>query len=161
MIALLPYCNQEGSIPNERDLARNPGLAKLIDDLRLNNPDESHALPDSLKHTLFQRISREPARVETDLNGKIVATNPAFSALCGYSFSEIRGKKPGSFLQGQETDSRDVDRIRTAIKNNESVSVELTNYHKNGLPYRVHISIEPLFDDSGNPIGYIATETQC
>ena len=44
------------------------------------------------------RLEAEPARVFTDEEGGIIAINPAFSNLCGYTFGEIKGKKPGAPL---------------------------------------------------------------
>ena len=133
------------------------GLSKLFDDLAAE-PDESiPEAPHSLKEALFSRIDQEPARVRTDENGLITATNPAFSRLCGYSYSEIRGKKPGSFLHGPLTESDVVDEIRQALAAREPVRVELTNYHKDGSPYRVQIFISPRYIE-GQFVGYDAEE---
>lgn len=142
-------------VRSSRDLS-SQGLRKLLDDLALSHPRIN--LPDAIRTKLIRRIDGEPARVETDEQGRIISTNPAFSALCGYSFQEIRGRKPGSFLQGEGTDPASVAAIRRALKRREPVEVDMVNYHKNGSPYRVHISIVPIFDSRGRHTGFRAIE---
>jgi len=132
-------------------------------------PDLSNILPagpdttvrpdsEALFSRVLARIEGEPARVTTDLEGHITSINPAFSGLCGFSFGEIEGKKPGQFLQGAETDPGSVDTIRRAVRARTSCTTEVVNYHKNGARYRVRIEVEPLRDSMGNVIGFSAAE---
>lgn len=116
------------------------------------------AVPDTLHEKVLSRIVAEPPRVETDVEGRVVAINPAFSGLCGYTFQEIRGRKPGSMLQGEGTEPAQVEKIRAAVRKGENVVAEMVNYHKNGTPYRVKIQIDPLRDDSGVLTGFRAVE---
>ncbi len=118
------------------------------------------AVPGAVRERLLAQIAAEPARVTTDADGRITAINPAFSGLCGFTFSEVCGKKPGSFLQGKETEPAAVDVIRQAVRSGSSCVTELLNYHKNGIPYRVRIEVEPLRDPDGNLTGFRATETK-
>jgi PAS domain S-box-containing protein len=161
MIAVLPYCNVEGS-PAARGASRVPsrrgGLERLMDDLRA--PVPGTRAPGELRHLVMEKIDAEPARVETNLKGEIRAINPAFSAMCGYAFAEIRGRKPASFLQGSLTDPTEVARIRKAVHACLPVEADLVNYHKNGSTYRVRISIEPIRNGDGSPSGFRAVETK-
>lgn len=150
--------DQEGSAP-EQDCPQSGGLTKLMNDLRGAPCEISAVAPSGLKQAVLDRIDKEPACVETDLDGRILATNPAFSKLCGYAYSEIQGKKPGAFLQGAETCPHEVEKLRQAIRARHPVEVEITNYHKDGAPYRVKIAIEPIVDQSGQPTGFLAKET--
>ncbi|MCX6962545.1 MAG: PAS domain-containing protein [Verrucomicrobia bacterium] len=104
------------------------------------------------------RISQEPARVRTDANGHVIDINPAFSGLCGYTFEEIRGRKPGSLLQGSETTEDSILALRDAIRSRQSCSVEMVNYHKNQTTYRVHIELSPQFNLLGELDGFEALE---
>jgi len=115
---------------------------------------------EELKDLVMDRIDAEPARVETDESGNIIATNPAFSHLCGYSFKEVEGRKPGNILQGEATDRAEIDKIRAALKEGRSVEARLINYHKDTSPYRVHISITPVYDQTGKLTGFAATEAK-
>ena len=116
--------------------------------------------PQRLKDAVMHRIASEPARVETDAAGHLVAINPAFSGLCGFSFQEVAGKKPGSFLQGSRSDLAAVATLRAAVASGSSCTVELVNYHKDGHPYRVRIQLEPLRNRRGVLTGFRAEEKE-
>ncbi len=135
--------------------ASGKGLARLASDLR-----ERAAVPPpaTLRARVLDRIDAEPPRVETDAEGRIVAINPAFTGLCGYSFSEIQGKKPGMLLQGPKTDPSQVEVIRQAVRQGKPCVARLVNYHKNGSTYHVEISVEPVRDKAGVLTGFRAVE---
>jgi PAS domain S-box-containing protein len=107
---------------------------------------------------VLDRITQEPARVRTDANGHVVDINPAFSGLCGYTFEEIRGRKPGSLLQGSETTEDSILALRNAIRSRQSCSMEMVNYHKNQTTYRVQIDLSPRFNLLGELEGFEALE---
>lgn len=111
-----------------------------------------------LLEDVLERIDAEPARVVTDPDGCVLTINPAFSMLCGYSFGEIVGRKPGSLLQGPETTAESIEVLRQGIRSRLACQVEMVNYHKDKTPYNVRIELEPLSDSLGNHIGFQATE---
>jgi len=113
---------------------------------------------DTLASDLLARIQNEPARVVTDARGRITSINPAFSALCGYTFEEVRGKKPGDFLQGPETETPSVEKLRKAIRNRTGCTTTLMNYHKDGSTYNVRIELKPFFKKNGALAGFRAAE---
>jgi len=80
--------------------------------------------------------------------------------MCGYSYEDLRGKKPGSLLKGQRTDQTEVDRIRSAISSQTSCEVKIFNYHKLGREYLVSIQIEPVRDHSGDLVALVAVERE-
>ncbi len=138
----------------------------MISDISESSPQDSelkplHLLPPDAER-LFEavrlRISQEPARVRADLSGRVTEINPAFSGLCGYSFEEIRGRKPGSLLQGPETTPASVLALREAISTRQACSVEMINYHKNQSTYRVQIEFSPFLNDLGEVEGFEALE---
>ncbi len=118
------------------------------------------APPAHLREKILRRIESEPARVETDINGGVVSMNPAFTALCGYTYPEIVGRKPGSFLQGEKTEPDTVRILREAFRNAHSCEVEMSNYRKDGSIYRVHIRMDPLRDETGTLTGFRAIERE-
>jgi PAS domain S-box-containing protein len=113
---------------------------------------------DRIFQNLLCRISNEPARVQTDADGRVVEINPSFSELCGYTFEEIRGRKPGSLLQGPETTPQSVLALRNAIRSRQGCTVEMVNYHKNQTTYRVQIELTPQFNALGELEGFEAVE---
>ena len=107
---------------------------------------------------VLMRIEAEPARVFTDEKGEIIAINPAFSNLCGYTFGEIKGKKPGTFLQGPATTPESIAILRTAIQTGTPCVTEVLNYHKDKSVYRVQIELQPWADESSSLKGFMAIE---
>ncbi|MEI7775800.1 MAG: PAS domain-containing protein [Verrucomicrobiota bacterium] len=107
---------------------------------------------------VLMRIEAEPARVFTDEKGGIIAINPAFSNLCGYTFGEIKGKKPGTFLQGPATTPQSIATLRAAIKTGTPCVTEVLNYHKDQSIYRVQIELHPWKDETSSLKGFMAIE---
>ena len=94
----------------------------------------------------------------TDADGKIEYINAGFEKLTGYSLEEARGKKPGPMLQGKDTDPETIKNIRYHLDRQEPFYTEILNYHKNGTPYWVSLSIAPVFDERGRVERFISVE---
>ncbi len=84
--------------------------------------------------------------------------NNAFIKTTGYSFEEVKGKTPGSFLQGRDTDPKVVEYIRAQIKERKPFECVILNYTKSGGEYWVSIECSPVFDDKGELINFVAIE---
>ena len=130
----------------------------MIADLTENSLWSDASTESSLLKKVLARIDAEPARVRTDANGLIVEINPAFTQLCGYRFTEIQGRKPGSMLQGKETTPESIEILRQAINDQIPCTVEMINYHKNTSKYSVLIEFSPLWSISGDLEGFEAVE---
>lgn len=98
------------------------------------------------------------AIIITDVNGLIEWVNEGFEKLTEYKLEEVKGKKPGSFLQGEKTNPADVFAIRKGIASLKSFYQEIYNYSKSGKGYWLGINITPLFDEKNNLTGFIAIE---
>ena len=96
--------------------------------------------------------------VVTDAEGRVEWINPGFTRISGYTFEEVRGKKPGDLLQGPDTDRAVVAQIRERLAAQEGFKVELCNYHKSGRPYWVEIEVQPLRDPAGRLTGFMGLE---
>ncbi len=99
------------------------------------------------------------AVIITDALGYIEWVNEGFIRLTGYTLGEVQGKKPGSLLQGPQTDKGTLYLIRQAIDKGESFEHELLNYSKDKRPYWVRISAQPIYDDANRLEKYIAIES--
>lgn len=106
-----------------------------------------------------QQISAE-GFVMSGADGLVQWVNPAFTAMCGYTVEELRGKNLGPILQGEKTDRGTAARMRRAVKEYQPCRETILNYHKNGEPYWVEIAITPLFDDDGKPLWLVARERE-
>lgn len=97
------------------------------------------------------------AVIISDSQGLIEYVNNGFERLTGYPLSEVKGKKPGSFLQGPETDPATVTKIRTYLRERKSFYDEILNYRKNGKPYWTSLSISPVIKN-GILLNFIAVQ---
>lgn len=89
-------------------------------------------------------------------NGLTQYVNPGFTKLTGYTADEIVGKSPGKLLQGPNTCSDTISRIREKLKSNQAFDEQLLNYTKEGEPYWISLSINPIFDKHGNLERYVS-----
>jgi PAS domain S-box-containing protein len=86
----------------------------------------------------------------------LVYVNEHFITLTGYQPSEVIGRNC-RILQGPETDSRDVDRLREAIRRTQPIYVELLNYRKDGQAFWNGVLLRPIRTTSGTVTHFVAT----
>jgi len=106
-----------------------------------------------------QRVTPE-GMVASGPDGLVQWINPAFSAMCGYTLDELRGKKLGPILQGEATDRETAARMRSAVHAHRPCRETILNYHKNGTPYWVEVAITPILNDKGEPLFLVARERE-
>ncbi len=150
----------------EKDLASNPDLLRTVSDLNetltnLSSTTTPIKLPsDDLRDRVLGLVALVAPRVWTDVCGHVTRVNSAFTGLCGYTFSEIAGRKPGHLLQGEGTDPETIESLRRALREAREHHTEMLNYHKDGTPYWVKIHVTPVYDESGTLAGFQAEEEQ-
>ncbi len=94
--------------------------------------------------------------IMTDRDGHIEWTNPGFTRLTGYALEEVLGRKPGSFLQGPDTDAATVAQISEAIRERQAIRVEILNYAKSGGSYWIELHIQPIFNRDGEFVKFFS-----
>ena len=148
----------------EATLAADPKLADTVRDLNetltnLSSSTTAIRLPsDRVKNRVLDLVDLVPPRVQTDSAGRVTEINSAFTGLCGYRFEDIGGRKPGSLLQGKDTDPATIDELRAATREGRETKVEMMNYHKDGTAYWVAIHLRPIHNDQGDLTGFQAEE---
>jgi two-component system cell cycle sensor histidine kinase/response regulator CckA len=85
--------------------------------------------------------------VLTDAQRRIEWVNDSFRQATGYTLEEVRGRTPGSFLQGPGTDPAVVRDMRERLNRGEGFSVEILNYRKNGEPFWQRVDVQPMYTD--------------
>ncbi|RZJ80539.1 MAG: PAS domain-containing protein [Flavobacterium sp.] len=90
-------------------------------------------------------------------SSKIIYVNAAFTAMTGYTLSEVIGKSP-RFLQGANTAQSEIDLLSECMSRWESCEITIVNYKKNGEEFWVDLSISPMADHQGNYTHWIAIE---
>jgi methyl-accepting chemotaxis protein len=91
----------------------------------------------------------------TTPEGKLLWASEEFEAICGFMLEEVKGLKPADFLQGEATESAAVKRISEGLRKGKGVEEILTNYTKDGRPYRAQLRIQPMRDDRGRLQGFL------
>ncbi|QSR35991.1 hypothetical protein CFI10_13470 [Marinobacterium iners] len=100
----------------------------------------------------------ENSVVITDAEGCIEYVNNGFIRMTVYTLAEVQGRKPGSFLQGEETSPETIERIRQHLRDLDVFYDEILNYNKAGEPYWVSLSISPVLDERGHPDKFISIQ---
>ena len=97
------------------------------------------------------------AVIITDAMGSIEYVNHGFERLTGWPLHEVKGRKPGDFLQGEGTDKNTIESIKQHLKRCEPFYEQILNYKRDGSPYWVSLSINPVYRD-GRLKNFIAVQ---
>lgn len=97
--------------------------------------------------------------VITNAEGSIEWVNDAFIDLTGYGQSEVLGRRPGDFLQGPQSDLAVVQYMREQLASQKGFQAELINYTKSGNEYWINLEVQPVYDDKGELVNFIAIES--
>jgi PAS domain S-box-containing protein len=90
--------------------------------------------------------------------GLIEWVNEAFERMTGWRLDEVRGLKPGSFLQGPRTDPQVAVEMGRKLSAGEGFHTEILNYRKDGSTYWVDIEVQPIKDAHGKVTHFMAIE---
>ncbi len=89
--------------------------------------------------------------------GTIEFVNPGFERMTGYSAAEVIGRTP-RLMQGPDTDSAVIDRLRANLRDGEDFFGETINYRKDGTPFSIEWSISDVRGPNGTPTHYVAVQ---
>ncbi|MBE9176040.1 PAS domain S-box protein [Synechocystis salina LEGE 06155] len=92
-----------------------------------------------------------------DPGPRILYVNEAFTKITGYAAEEILGKTP-RVLQGPKTSRTELDKVRQAISQWQSITVEVINYRKDGSEFWVEFSLVPVANKTGFYTHWIAVQ---
>jgi PAS domain S-box-containing protein len=148
--------------------ARREGIADVLSTHHLHGPSTSRLLKLLLDSARFAANSRllvaavEGAPVayamvdalQADM--PIVYVNEHFVALTGYQARDVIGRNC-RILQGPQTDSRDVDRLREAIRRAQPLYVEILNYRKDAQSFWNGVLLRPIRAANGTVTHFVAT----
>ncbi|BAM46519.1 PAS domain-containing protein [Amphibacillus xylanus] len=97
---------------------------------------------EALNHTNVGLIITDPNQD----HHPIIFANKGYANLTGYEIDEVIGKN-GRLLQGEETDPKVINTLKQAIKAEQSITVEIYNYKKNGEGFWNKLTIDPMWVD--------------
>jgi PAS domain S-box-containing protein len=87
----------------------------------------------------------------------LVWVNPAFTRITGYTFEEAAGRNC-RFLQGAATDRGVVGAMRKAVADQQSITVTVLNYRKDGTAFWNEVSMSPVFDGEGRLTNFVGVQ---
>lgn len=97
--------------------------------------------------------------IVTDTNLNIVFATKNIWEMNQYHPNEILGKKPKMF-QGSKTSKSTLKIVSEAVKSNKPFEVTIVNYRKDGSTYNCWIQGQPIFDQKGKVVNFIAYEKE-
>lgn len=134
------------------------GSGRILYTAFLRDVTEEIARRDEMRMLSLVANETQNAVIITNPAGRIIYVNKGFTRMTGYEYEEVKDKKPGEFLQGSETSPETVATIRDKIRNRQPFYDELLNYAKDGSPFWVSLSINPVFDDNGQLTHFISVQ---
>ncbi len=96
--------------------------------------------------------------VVTDENNLIIAANPAFTQITGYTLEEVKGKNPKLFSSGRH-DQAYYRAMWEAINTLGYWQGEIWDRNKNGQIHAKYLTISVIPDQDGRPHRYVAMFT--
>jgi diguanylate cyclase (GGDEF)-like protein/PAS domain S-box-containing protein len=138
---------RERATLEQRVVERTAELAREIEQRRANEE--------------FMRLSSQvfeatrDAIVVTDREARVVATNPAFTQISGYTRDEILGQNV-TILHAGEQDAATLDVMRQAMARSGHWSGEMLARRKNGETYPGLVSASALRNEAGELTNYVS-----
>jgi len=87
----------------------------------------------------------------------LVYVSPGFERLTGYTKDEVIGRNC-RFLSGPSTDPTARRTLADAIRRQQSCTVEILNYRKDGSTFWNEVTVTPLFDDKGTLTHFVGMQ---
>ncbi|KAL2927803.1 Phototropin-1 [Bienertia sinuspersici] len=122
---------------------------------RNNFPRVSEDLKDAL--STFQQTFVVSDASKADY--PILYASEGFFKMTGYNSREVIGRNC-RFLQGAETDSQELEKIREALGKGNNYCGRLLNYKKDGTPFWNLLTIAPIKDETGKVLKYIGMQVE-
>lgn len=107
-------------------------------------------------HKFSKVVEQSPNMILiTDLNYVIEYVNPSFSKISGYSQEDIVGRQY-KFLKLAKADEPEYEELWTALREGSVWHGENIDKRKNGELYWQEVSINPILDENGNTVNFVA-----
>lgn len=158
----------QGELCNRRKDGSTVWVHARIDGLRdahgtithvVSTQEDIHAQREAAERArLHAQVFAQTAEavLATDLQNRIVAVNPAFTALTGYRPEEVLGRSPRMLASGLQGASFYRGMWRALLDTGHWTG-EIWNRRKNGEFYAELLTIGAVRDAHGRPIHYLAT----
>jgi diguanylate cyclase (GGDEF)-like protein/PAS domain S-box-containing protein len=119
---------------------------------------EHKQLLDSLRLSSLVLENSSEGMLVTDENNLIIAVNPAFSSITGYSFDEVQGKNPKILSSGRQ-DKAFYQAMWQELNTTGHWQGEIWDKRKNGEIYAKFLTINTIRNEAGSVYRYVALFT--
>lgn len=106
---------------------------------------------------MVARLTSHPVMI-SDLSGRTVWVNEAFTLLSGWTREEIIGKQPYECLHGRDTSEAAKEIIRSNTAKGQPFQCEILNYRRDGTPFWISLDAQPILDEDGVLQGYLSVQ---
>lgn len=128
-------------------------VLKLAQDITERKAEE-----EKVKRLSLVADNTDNSVVITNKEGLVEYVNDGFTRLTGYTLEEVKGKKPGKMLQGEDTSKATIQRISEKLRKKEPFYEEILNYNKAGESYWISLAVNPVFNEQGELEKFIAIQ---
>lgn len=94
----------------------------------------------------------------TDASENIIWINEGYTRISGFTLEEIRSKKIGYSLQTNGAETEASKKIRSYLSHRMPFKDEFISYTKTGEPIWLEVDCQPLQDETGRHLGFMAVE---
>lgn len=128
----------------------------LADDIteKLKEEQRLKQLESVVTHTTESVVILEPEPSE-EKGRTILYVNDAFTEMTQYTREEAMGRTL-HFLNGPETSTEEIERLKKSMDRWEICNVEFINYRKDGTPFWINTSMVPVAGKDGSYIQWVA-----
>ncbi|MBV6322601.1 EAL domain-containing protein [Duganella violaceipulchra] len=144
----------ERALLEERVIERTTELAALAASLE-KEVEQRRANEEFMRLSSQVFEATQDAIVVTDGDARIVATNPAFTQISGYSAEEVVGQSV-ALLHAGEPDAKSFELMAQSIAKTGHWSGEILARRKNGDTYPGLLSASVVKDEQGHVINHVA-----
>lgn len=97
--------------------------------------------------------------VISDSMARVQWVNDSYEKITGFSLPEIRGKYPGEYMRGPQTDPLTIQRIVEGLRVKRVVKEEILYYRRSGEKRWLQVEVTPILNDKGEVEQFISIES--
>ena len=137
---------------------RNDEIAEMADGLKAVM-DRLDAQESEIRRLSLVAHKTQDCVIITDPKGVIEWTNEGFTRLTEYTLEEAVGERPSFLRKWPEADREALSRMSEAIEQGDRFTLETVNYTKSGEKCWIAVDAEPIRDERGEVVNFIAIES--
>ena len=136
----------------------NPVLGpdrELVRVVKLATDITPSVLESAERQAILTAIDRSMAKIEFDLEGKVLDANDNFLSVMGYSRNEVLGRHHRTFCEPGHAASAEYERFWTRLRQGEYFSGRFQRVARNGRKVWLEASYNPVLAPDGRPYKFI------